>query len=465
MAWRNLWRNKRRTLITVASVFFAVFFALIMRSLQLGSYDHMFRNVIESYTGYLQIQHEDFWDNKTIDNLFDYTPALEQTVMNDKNAIAVVPRFESFALASSGTLTKGVLVMGIDPEKESYLSNVKGKLVKYRLTEKNIENLKNTNLPEKLKKRFDLFKGNAYSGKASMMIELGISDNDSVAIMPIINKYASIENGYLKLQEPGALVGDKLAAFLKVNIGDTLVLLGQGFHGTTAAGKFRIAGIVKLPTPDLDNKIVYLPVDICQELYNAPGMLTSLAISINENDDSEIKRMISSLSSELESPLRVIGWREMNELMISQMDADSKSGIIMIGILYLVIAFGIFGTVLMMTAERRREFGVLIAVGMQKSRLASVIVFEMFYIGILGIISGIAVALPAIIYGYYHPFRLSGELAKMYEDYGLEPILTFMPVDSYFLWQSVIIGLIVVIAIIYPVRKIYKMEIVNSLKA
>jgi ABC-type lipoprotein release transport system permease subunit len=465
MAWRNLWRNKRRTLITVASVFFAVFFALIMRSLQLGSYDHMFRNVIESYTGYLQIQHEDFWDNKTIDNLFDYTPALEQTVMNDKNAIAVVPRFESFALASSGTLTKGVLVMGIDPEKESYLSNVKGKLVKYRLTEKSIENLKNTNLPEKLKKRFDLFKGNAYSGKASMMIELGISDNDSVAIMPIINKYASIENGYLKLQEPGALVGDKLAAFLKVNIGDTLVLLGQGFHGTTAAGKFRIAGIVKLPTPDLDNKIVYLPVDICQELYNAPGMLTSLAISINENDDSEIKRMISSLSSELESPLRVIGWREMNELMISQMDADSKSGIIMIGILYLVIAFGIFGTVLMMTAERRREFGVLIAVGMQKSRLASVIVFEMFYIGILGIISGIAVALPAIIYGYYHPFRLSGELAKMYEDYGLEPILTFMPVDSYFLWQSVIIGLIVVIAIIYPVRKIYKMEIVNSLKA
>jgi putative ABC transport system permease protein len=465
MAWRNLWRNKRRTLITVASVFFAVFFALIMRSLQLGSYDHMFRNVIESYTGYLQIQHEDFWDNKTIDNLFDYTPALEQTVMNDKNAIAVVPRFESFALASSGTLTKGVLVMGIDPEKESYLSNVKGKLVKYRLTEKSIENLENTNLPEKLKKRFDLFKGNAYSGKASMMIELGISDNDSVAIMPIINKYASIENGYLKLQEPGALVGDKLAAFLKVNIGDTLVLLGQGFHGTTAAGKFRIAGIVKLPTPDLDNKIVYLPVDICQELYNAPGMLTSLAISINENDDSEIKRMISSLSSELESPLRVIGWREMNELMISQMDADSKSGIIMIGILYLVIAFGIFGTVLMMTAERRREFGVLIAVGMQKSRLASVIVFEMFYIGILGIISGIAVALPAIIYGYYHPFRLSGELAKMYEDYGLEPILTFMPVDSYFLWQSVIIGLIVVIAIIYPVRKIYKMEIVNSLKA
>lgn len=465
MAWRNLWRNRRRTLITVASVFFAVFFALIMRSLQLGSYDHMFRNVIESYTGYLQIQHEDFWDNKTIDNLFGYNPEVEQAVMKDRNAITTVPRFESFALASSGTLTKGVLVMGIDPEKEKYLSNVKAKLVKYRLSEENIQNLRKTDLPEKLKKELDLFMGNAYSSRISMMSDLGISKSDSSVIMPLIGKYTACETGYLKTGERGALVGDKLAIFLNVSIGDTLVLISQGYHGTTAAGTFRIAGIVKIPSPDLDNKIVYLPVDICQELYNAQGMLTSLAVSINKNDDEEINRMIGTLRSDLKSPLKVIEWREMNELMISQMDADSKSGIIMIGILYLVIAFGIFGTVLMMTAERRREFGVLVAVGMQKSKLALVIIIEMLYIGIMGIASGIAISLPVIYYGYFHPYRLRGEVAKMYEDYGLEPILTFMPFDNYFLWQSIIVALIVLIAIIYPVRKIYKMEIVNSLKA
>ncbi|MFA5817784.1 MAG: FtsX-like permease family protein [Bacteroidales bacterium] len=465
MAWRNLWRNKRRTLITVASVFFAVFFALIMRSLQLGTYDHMFRNAIESYTGYIQIQHEDFWDNKTVDNIFNYTPELERAVMSDNNTITTVPRFESFALASSGTLTKGVLVMGIDPEKETFLSNVKGKLVKYRLNEDNIENLKKADLPEKLKKEFDLFKGNDYSSKASIMLELGISERDSGSILPVLEKYASFENGYIKSGEPGALLGDKLATFLKVGIGDTLVLIGQGYHGTTAAGKFRIAGIVKLPTPDFDNKIVYLPFDICQELYNAPGMLTSLAVSIKENDDSEISRMIKTLSSKIEPPLKVIGWRKMNELMINQMDADSKSGMVMIGILYMVIAFGIFGTVLMMTAERRREFGVLVAVGLQKSKLVAVIIFEMLYIGIMGIFSGIAIALPAIIYGFYHPVRFSGEMAKMYEDYGMEPVMPFMPVDFYFLWQSVVVSIIVLIAIIYPVRKIYKMKIVNSLKA
>lgn len=464
MAWRNLWRNKRRTLITVASVFFAVFFALIMRSMQLGTYDHMFRNVIESYTGYIQIQHEDFWDNKTIDNVFRFTPETEDAIRRDKNTLTTISRFESFALASSGALTKGVLVMGIEPEKENLLSKVKEKLVKYRLTDENVENLKKTTLPEKLKKEFDLFKGNAYSSKASLMLDLGISEKDSASIMPVIRKYASLRNGYIKSGEPGALLGDKLAIFLKVGIGDTLVLIGQGYHGTPAAGKFRIAGIVKMPTPDFDNKIVYLPVEFCQELYNAPGMLTSLAVCIKKNNDSDINRMINILNSELKPPLRVLSWREMNELMINQLEADSKSGGVMIGILYLVIAFGIFGTVLMMTAERRREFGLLVAIGMQKSKLITVVSLEMFYIGIMGIASGITIALPAIIYGLYHPVRFTGEMAKIYEDYGMEPVMPFMPVDMYFLWQSVIVAIIVLIAIIYPVRKIYKMEIVNSLK-
>jgi ABC-type lipoprotein release transport system permease subunit len=442
-----------------------VFFALIMRSLQLGTYDHMFRNVIESYTGYIQIQHEDFWDNKTVDNAFSYTPDLEEIVLSNKNVKSTIPRFESFALASSGSLTKGVLVMGIDPEKESLLSDVRGKLVKYRLSEENIAKLKKADLPQKLRENLNLYKGKAFVSSSSMMTEMGISDRDSSSVMPVLRELTFFENSYFKTGEHNALIGDKLAAFLKVGIGDTLVLLGQGYHATTAAGKFRIAGIVRIPAPDLDNKIVYLPFDVCQEFYDAPGMLTSLAISVNKNDDSEVNSTIAVLSQSIAPPLKILGWREMNELMINQMDADSKSGMIMIVILYLVIAFGIFGTVLMMTAERRREFGVLVAVGMQKSRLAAVVAIEMFYIGILGIASGIIAALPVIFYGYYHPIRFTGEMASMYEDYGMEPVMPFLPADIYFLWQSLIVAFIVLIAVIYPVRKISKMKIVNSLKA
>jgi ABC-type antimicrobial peptide transport system permease subunit len=194
-------------------------------------------------------------------------------------------------------------------------------------------------------------------------------------------------------------------------------------------------------------------------------MLSSLALSIKDNSDKKINMMIQSIGKEMPSPLRLIEWREMNALLINQMESDNMSGGIMVGILYLIIAFGIFGTVLMMTVERKREFGVLVAIGMQKSKLAAIVSFEMIYIGLLGILSGIAVALPAIIYGLQNPIRLSGEYAKVYESYGMEPVMPFMPVDYYFLWQSVIVALIVGIAIIYPVRKIYKMQLVNSLKA
>jgi putative ABC transport system permease protein len=465
LAWRNLWRNKRRTLITAASVFFAVFFALLMRSLQLGSYDHMFRNVIESYTGYIQVQNEDFKDNSTVDNSFDFTPEIKQIILKDKNVTNLVPRFESFALASTGPLTKGVLVMGIDPEKESLLSNVKERLVRYKLTDKAIDTLKKLNLPEKVKSKLDLFRGESYSSESILQLDLGIKDREANSIMPEIKRVTSFSNGYLTAGKKEALLGDKLAKYLNLKIGDTLVMIGQGYHGTTAAAKFRIAGIVKLPTPDIDNKIVYLPVDVCQDFYNAPGMLTSMALCIKDNNDKAINRTLRSLGKELPSPLRLLGWREMNALLINQMDADNKSGAIMIGILYLVIAFGIFGTVLMMTTERRREFGVLVAIGMQKSKLAGIVTFEMIYIGLLGILSGVAVALPAIIIGQYNPIRFSGEYAKVYESYGIEPIMPFMHINYYFLWQSVIVALIVAIAISYPVRKIYKMTVVNSLKA
>src|SRR5512145_1961996 len=118
IAWRNLWRNRRRTVITSASVFFAVFFAVIMRSYELGSYDRMITNFIESFTGYIQVQHVKYQDNPLIDYSFAYNDSVAASVLNTDNVVSVTPHLESFALASSGTQTKGVALIAIDPVKE-----------------------------------------------------------------------------------------------------------------------------------------------------------------------------------------------------------------------------------------------------------------------------------------------------------------------------------------------------------
>jgi len=465
MAWRNLWRNKRRTLITAASVFFALFFALLMRSVQLGTYDYMFKNMIESYSGYIQIQNDEFWEDRIVDNAIEFPEGVRQKMVENPNVNEIIPRFETFALASSGSRTKGVLVMGIDPEKEKLLSDVEGKLIKYRLSDNAIERLNKEPVPEAIKKNLDLFRGFTYASDVTIRTELGIKDRDSGLVMPFIRKHAMVDNGYIETGKPGALVGDRLATYLGLTRGDSIVLISQGYHGATAAGIYPIEGIVHLPTPEIDGRIVYLPVDICQELYSATGLLTSVVLDIDNNDDNSIDKTILSLDSELDKPYRVLGWKEMNETIVNQMDADNKSGMIMIGILYLVIAFGVFGTVLMMTAERRREFGVLVSIGMQKSKLAAVMVFEMIFIGLLGILVGVAIALPSIIYGYYHPIKFSSNIARMWEDYGFEPVLAFQWIDKYFLSQSVVVAIIVLIAVLYPVRKIMKLKEVNALKA
>jgi ABC-type lipoprotein release transport system permease subunit len=425
----------------------------------------MFNNIIEIYSGHIQVQNEEFWEDRVVDNTMLYTLALEHNILSDKNVKNIVPRFESFALASSGSRTKGVMVMGIDPVMESELSDVQSKLVKYTLSEKAISELVKEEIPEYLKSNLQLFNGNSYSSDGRILLDLGAKEKDTEQVLQLLKKHASVSNSYLEEGKPGALVGNRLAKYLGLQKGDTIVLLGQGYHGTTAAGKYVIRGVVSLPAPDLEGQIVYLPLDICQSLYGAEGMLTSMAVLLNDKSNSDVDKTISRLETSLDQPYRVLGWREMNETVVQQMEADNQSGMIMIGILYLVIAFGVFGTVLMMTTERRREFGVLVSIGMQKTKLAAVMVYEMLYIGLAGILLGIVVSTPVIIYGFYHPIRLSGELAKMMEDYGFEPVMAFQWIDTYFLSQSLVVGVIVVLSVLYPVRKILRLKEINAIRA
>lgn len=466
LAWKNLWRNRRRTLITAASVFFAIFFALVMRSFQLGAYDRLFKNVIESYSGYLQLQHIDYFDDPNLDNSFKIDQALIDQIKKDPNVNDVVPRLESFALAASGSHTQGVIVLGIEPEGENKVLNISNKLVKYKLTPGAIEKLKNDSIPGRTKRLLDVFPNEAYSSEARLMLDLGISNDDSAATLPLIRKRTSCSNAFLTGKETSdAVIGDGLSDYLKAGVGDTIVLMGQGYHGTTAAGKYAIKGIIKLSTPDIDNVIVYLPIKAARELYAAPGMTTSAVISLNSDKDDDILQTGKRLKNVISDPMVIKTWQELNALMVNQMEADNRSGMIMIAVLYLVIAFGVFGTVLMMMAERKREFGMLVSIGMQKRKLAKVVSLEMLFIGFLGVGAGVAASLPVVIYGHLHPLRFTGEFARMYEDYGFEAVMPTMLPDTFYLWQTVVVLIILAIAIIFSTRKIFRMNVINAMRA
>jgi ABC-type lipoprotein release transport system permease subunit len=401
LAWRNIWRNKRRTIITAASIFFAIFFALIMRGFQLGSYSNMIDNAVRLYSGHIQIHADGYWENKSINNTLVSKDELINTLEKNKNVKQVVPRLESFALGSSGPKTKGVLVMGIAPEKQDQMSKLSGKI---------------------------------------------------------------IEGEYFQRGDNAVLLGSKLSEYLDVGVNDTIVLLSQGFHGATAAGKYRISGIVDIPKPDIDNKLVYLPLSTAQQMYMAYNRLTTIAVNLHDHKD--LGKTIEQFEKELpEEKYEVKSWEEIMPELVQQIESDNASGWIMLAILYIIIAFGVFGTVMMMVVERRREFGVMIAVGMHKFKIAIILALEMFFIGILGLLSGVVGSIPVILHYHLNPIQLTGEIAKTMEDFGIEPVMPLAWQADYFINQFIIVAIIVLVAIIYPVFSITRIKAVKAMRA
>jgi ABC-type lipoprotein release transport system permease subunit len=181
MAWRNIWRNRKRSIITSASIFFAIFFAIIMRSFQLGTYEHMIHQAIETYTGFLQLQSPDYFDEPGLDNSFEYNEELLNQINNHPEVQIAVPRVESFALASIGTKTKGVLVNGIDVSKESELSNPERNLVRYRFDSHLMDAL--LEIPElsnDQKENIKIYENASFNSLNKISLNCGIYDNEII---------------------------------------------------------------------------------------------------------------------------------------------------------------------------------------------------------------------------------------------------------------------------------------------
>ncbi len=400
MAWRNLWRNKRRTLITAASLYFAIVFAIIMRSMQLGTYDLMIDSAVKTYSGFIQICDSTYWEDKSIDDMFVFDRNFEQKAGSVAGVLSVLPRLETFSLVSSGSKTKGVVIQGIDPVKDDAMTGMSKHL---------------------------------------------------------------ISGSYITRNGRSVVLSSRLAAFLGVSAGDTVVMLSQGYHGISAADKYRVCGIVKVPVPTLDNKLVIMPLSLVQDFVSAPQMVTSVAINI------ESRRHMDNIAATLKkklvnSNLRVLKWTEMNKVLKQQIESDNSSGIIMLGILYMVIFFGILGTIIMMTGERMREFGVITALGMRRTKIFFMMFSETVFIGVLGLLAGALTTVPLIAWYSQNPIHLTGEMAKAYEAYGIEPMMGFSTDPMIVINQFYTVLILMMITLIYPLFKIGKLNIINALR-
>ncbi|MCK9641074.1 MAG: ABC transporter permease [Prolixibacteraceae bacterium] len=403
IAWRNIWRNRRRTTITIVSVILSVFLTLLMRSMQLGSYENMINAGIRQ-VGNLQIQGKGYWDSHSINDALVYDSTLKAKVKSLKLIRETAPKLESFALGSYGEQTKGVFVTGMVPEQQDSILHLSRRLIKG---------------------------------------EYPASDDSCV------------------------IVATKLAAFLGIDVGDTLVILGQGYQGITAAGKFSVRGIIKLLSPMENGTMIFMPIKCATRLFSPyePNLVTSVAvmtedISLTKKVEDQLKAIIKD-----HQQATIMRWDEMLEIMLQQIEADNAGGVIIAGILYIIIAMGIFGTVLMGTLERRKEFAILVSIGMHRSKLALVVILESLMTGLSGVVGGIIITWPIIRHYHLNPILMPGEMGEMMAQYNIEPVMPFSDGFLMFVNQGIVVFILSLLAALYPVATVFALKIQDAIRS
>lgn len=400
LAWRNLWRNKNRTFITMASISSAVLLSVTLVSLQRGIFDNLIRNVVSFYTGYVQVHGKGYWKDQTLENCLPLTDSLLRSVQNTPGVAGVAPRLEAFSLASYGEATKGCMVVGIDPESENRVTRLRDKLV---------------------------------------------------------------SGDYLARGGSGLMVAEGLANTLGLRTGDTLVLLGQSMYGSTAAGKFAITGILRFGAPDLNQRLVYLDISAARLMFDTGDGVTSLVIS--PVSEPEFRGLAASLQSSFTDVADVMTWEEKMPDIVQHIETDTASMYIISGVLYLLISFGIFSTLLMMLAERRREFGMLVALGMKRGILAQLAVIESVLVAFLGAVAGIMISFPVVWYLEKHPIKAWGALRETFERFGFEAVFPTVLQADIFISQTAIVLTLALALAVYPAWHILRLNTVQAIRS
>jgi ABC-type lipoprotein release transport system permease subunit len=405
MAWRNIWRNPRRTILTVSAIAFASLLLVFMLSFQFGSYETMINTAVKIHTGHLQVQAAQYHDKNSI-RLVVAEPAKVGRILDTIVGIeAYTFRGQAFSLVSSSQRTYGTVVTGIDPLREPTVSRLKS-----------------------------LIRQGEF---------LTTDDTDR------------------------ALVGRLLAKNLQVTVGDELTVLGQGRDGSIAATVMTVKGIYSSGIDEFDRASLQIPLKTFQQVYSMEGAVHEVVIIARSLwDIRPVKKRIAAALPSLKTrpPLVVLDWNELMPGLRQSIEMDLVSGLVFYFLLVLVVAFSILNTFLMAIFERTREFGVLMAIGTTPGRLTKVLLIESMTMTLVGILAGIATGSLITLYFQAHGFDISGA-SELLSQFGITgrmyPRLSWVSALS----GPAAVLVITFLAALYPALKVRRMRPVEAMKA
>lgn len=402
LAWRNLWRHSRRTWLTASAIAFATMLLVFMITLQLGSYDMMIDTTLRVYTGQMQVQRLGYKDKRQMRTTVPAAAQLAERLREATGLDAVAVRAQGFALASSAERSYGVPVIGVQPEFERGVST----------------------LPH-------LVKAGRYLSNS-------------------------------RAQE--LVLGSALARNLKIALGDELTLLGSAKDGSVAATVLPVVGFFESGNPELDRRLVMMPLATFQEVFAMGDDAHAIVISgPNYESIPRTNATVSALIAD-RPELTVLDWDELVPGVKQLIQTDMVQNWITYIALIVIVTLSIMNTFLMNVLERTREYGIMLALGASPRQLGILVMLESVFLTLLGLAIGIVVGGGIAVYYHFTGFSFPG-MEEIYAQFGLPGVIHPKLSFASFTLGPAVIFVFTVLAALNPAMRIRKLQPVEAIHA
>jgi len=333
LAWRNLWRNHRRTLIMLAAIMVGVWAMIFMTALMRGMVDDMLRNGIHNLPGEVQIHHPDYRDDPSINNSIAMPDETLLRALNFPKEKAWSARVRVPAVISSERDSRGITLVGIDPASE---------------------------------------------------LRLGF-EVDS------IQQGRFIEDE----QDKGVVIGAKLAERLETRLGKRVVVMSQDPLNELADRGFRVVGIYHAKLPGMEEIFVYAGRKTIQKMLKLDAQVSEIAIS--KEDYRRVQEWYPDIKRAAGTRLETLPWYQVDAYLGSMLDIMDGFILVWIIVIFLALSFGLVNTLIMAVYERIREIGLMQALGMRPGMILYQVLVESFLLLLIGLVLGNILALGTVI--------------------------------------------------------------------
>jgi len=397
MAWRNLWRYRRRTLVTVAAMTLALLIMVLYTSLVEGYLRDLERNIVDIELGDIQIVAPDYRNNPSIYRRIENPEQLVAQIHD--RGLRASTRLIGGGLAAAGESSAGVMLKGIDVEQDAAVSEISEHLA---------------------------------SGQW-----LDATD------------------------QPGVVLGNRLAKTLGVGPGDELILLGQAADGSIANDLYTIRGVLRSISDDADRAGVFMTEQAFRSFFVIPS--GAHLIMVRRPAERDLSVAVAEVR-EIAVGLNVATWRDLAPILASFLDSTRSLILIVFLVIYVVVAILIINAMLMSVFERIRELGVLKALGVGPGHVFTLVFMEGGLQTGIAIVVALALSVPGLAYLADHGLDLSGLGGMSVAGMAIDPVWRAVVTPMTIIGPVITLVVIVTVSVLYPALKAARISPVAAMR-